>query len=374
MNRARAAALGVTAAEIENALYDAYGSRQVSTIYAPQNEYWVITELLPKYQQDPVAMGYLYVQSATGQLLPLSSVARITKGVGPVAVAHSGQLPSVTVSFNLRPGVALGTATAEVQRIATQSLPSGITTSFQGTAQAFQSTEAGLVALVILAIFVIYVVLGVLYESFIHPLTILSGLPFAAFGALLALFICRIELSIYAFVGIILLIGIVKKNAIMMIDFALEAERNEKMAPADAIVHAAHIRFRPIMMTTVAALAGAFPVALASGAGAETRRPLGAGAWSAESGMFSGTDHAVRDTGFLYVHGQCEPVARGALRKGRRADGGTSGPARACECAGVSRGAVSLPFVPCLSAEGADQRARHATPCPNRYAGISSLA
>ncbi len=275
VNRTRSAALGVSAAEIENALYDAYGSRQVSTIYSPQNEYWVITELLPKYQQDPTAMGYLYVESAGGQLLPLSSVATITKGAGPVAVAHSGQLPSVTISFNLKPGIALGTATAEVQRIAAQGLPSGITTSFQGTAQAFQSTEAGLIGLVVLAIFVIYVVLGVLYESFIHPLTILSGLPFAAFGALLALYIFKVELSIYAFVGIILLIGIVKKNAIMMIDFAVEAEKNEKMKPAEAIVHAAHIRFRPIMMTTVAALAGALPVALASGAGAETRRPLG---------------------------------------------------------------------------------------------------
>ncbi len=275
VNRARASALGVSAEEIENTLYNAYGSRQVSTIYAPQNEYWVVTELLPKYQQDPSALGYLYVQSATGQLLPLSSVAKIVKGAGPVAVAHSGQLPSVTISFNLRPGVALGDATADVQRIAAQNLPSGITTSFQGTAQAFQSTESGLVALVVIAVFVIYVVLGVLYESFIHPLTILSGLPFAAFGALLALWIFKVELSIYAFVGIILLIGIVKKNAIMMIDFALEAEHNEKMKPADAIVHAAHIRFRPIMMTTVAALAGALPVALASGAGAETRRPLG---------------------------------------------------------------------------------------------------
>jgi hydrophobic/amphiphilic exporter-1 (mainly G- bacteria), HAE1 family len=275
VNRTRASALGVSAAEIENTLYDAYGSRQVSTIYAPQDEFWVVTELLPKYQQDPSALGYLYVQAASGQLLPLSSVSTITKNAGPVAVAHSGQLPSVTLSFNLQPGVALGTATAEVQRIATQTLPASITTSFQGTAQAFESTEAGLVALVILAVFVIYVVLGVLYESFIHPITILSGLPFAAFGALLALYIFRVELSIYAFVGIILLIGIVKKNAIMMIDFALEAERTEGMKPADAIVHAAHIRFRPIMMTTVAALAGAVPVAVASGFGSEARRPLG---------------------------------------------------------------------------------------------------
>jgi HAE1 family hydrophobic/amphiphilic exporter-1 len=181
----------------------------------------------------------------------------------------------VTISFNLSPNVSLGAATAAVQRLATETLPPGITTSFGGTAQAFQSTQAGLLALVVVAIFVIYIVLGILYESVVHPVTILSGLPFAAFGALLALLLLHIELSIYAFVGIILLIGIVKKNAIMMIDFALDAERREHRAPADAIVHAAHMRFRPIMMTTVAALAGTLPLALASGVGEETRRPLG---------------------------------------------------------------------------------------------------
>jgi HAE1 family hydrophobic/amphiphilic exporter-1 len=192
-----------------------------------------------------------------------------------VTVNHSGQLPSVTLSFNLAPGVSLGAATAEVQRLALQTLPAGISTGFSGTAQVFQSTQSGLLVLVVLAVFVIYMILGVLYESFIHPLTILSGLPFAAFGALLALLIFHVELSVYAFVGIILLIGIVKKNAIMMVDFALEFERNEHEAAERAIIEAAHVRFRPIMMTTVAALVGTLPIALASGAGSETRRPLG---------------------------------------------------------------------------------------------------
>jgi HAE1 family hydrophobic/amphiphilic exporter-1 len=275
IDRQRAATFGVNADDIETALYDAYGSRQVSTIYTPSNEYFVILELLPQYQQDLSALNLLFVKSNAGTLVPLSSMATLSKSSGPVAVNHSGQLPSVTVSFDLAPGVSLGEGTAEVQRLATQALPSGLTTGFSGTAQVFESTQAGLVVLVILAVFVIYVVLGVLYESFIHPLTILSGIPFAAFGALLALAIFRIDLSVFAFVGIILLIGIVKKNAIMMVDFALEAEHREGKAPADAIVEAALVRFRPIMMTTMAALVGSLPVALASGAGAESRRPLG---------------------------------------------------------------------------------------------------
>jgi len=190
-------------------------------------------------------------------------------------VNHSGQLPSVTLSFNLADGVSLGEGTAEVQRLATENLPAGLTTGFSGTAQVFQSTQAGLMVLVVLAVFVIYVVLGILYESFIHPLTILSGIPFAAFGALLALLVCRVELSVFAFVGIILLIGIVKKNAIMMVDFALEVEHKEHLPASESIVQAAHVRFRPIMMTTMAALVGSLPVAMATGAGAESRRPLG---------------------------------------------------------------------------------------------------
>ncbi len=274
IDRTRAAAFGVTADQIESTLYDAYGSRQVSTILTPSNEYEVIIELLPQYQQDLSELALLYVKSTTGTLVPMKAVATLSKSLGPVTINHSGQLPSVTLSFNLAPGASLGAATAEVQRLANQTLPAGITTAFSGTAQVFQATEAGLVVLVVLAVFVIYMVLGVLYESFVHPLTILSGLPFAAFGALLALWIFNIELSVFAFVGVILLIGIVKKNAIMMVDFAVEAEKEGKPAE-EAIVDAAHVRFRPIMMTTVAALVGTLPVALASGIGSETRRPLG---------------------------------------------------------------------------------------------------
>jgi HAE1 family hydrophobic/amphiphilic exporter-1 len=275
IDRERAASLGVTAEQIETALYDAYGSRQVSTIYTPNDEYWVVMELLPQYQMDLSAMSMLYVRAKSGTLVPLSAVANITQSAGALSVNHSGQLPSVTLSFNLRPGVSLGQATTEVQKIADKVLPASINTGFSGTAQAFQSTQAGMLALLGIAIFVIYVVLGVLYESFIHPITILSGLPFAAFGALLTLMIFKIDLSVYAFVGIILLVGLVKKNAIMMIDFALEAERSEGRTPADAIVHSCLIRFRPIMMTTMAALMGTLPIAMSHGAGAESRRPLG---------------------------------------------------------------------------------------------------
>jgi HAE1 family hydrophobic/amphiphilic exporter-1 len=234
-----------------------------------------VMELLPQYQLDLSALDLLYVRSNAGNLVPLSAVAGITQSAGPLSVNHSGQLPSVTLSFNLRPGVALGDASAEVKQLAAKTLPANITTGFSGAAQAFESTQAGMLALLGIAIFVIYVVLGILYESFIHPITILSGLPFAAFGALLTLMIFKIDLSIYAFVGIILLVGLVKKNAIMMIDFALEAERTEGRAPADAIVHACLIRFRPIMMTTMAALMGTLPIAMSTGAGAESRRPLG---------------------------------------------------------------------------------------------------
>ncbi|MDE3151678.1 MAG: efflux RND transporter permease subunit, partial [Gemmatimonadota bacterium] len=275
IDRERAASLGVTAQQVETALYDAYGSRQVSTIYTPNNEYWVIMELEPQYQRDLSALSLLYVRSNTGTLVPLSAVADISQSTGPVTVNHAGQLPAVTVSFNLAPGYALGDATTAVQRIADEVVPSTITTAFAGTAQAFQAAQAGLLALLALAIFVIYVVLGVLYESFIHPLTILSGLPFAAFGALLTLLIFRTDLSVYAFVGIILLVGLVKKNAIMMIDFAIEAERGEGLPAEDAIIKACVIRFRPIMMTTMAALFGTLPIALSVGAGAESRRPLG---------------------------------------------------------------------------------------------------
>ena len=275
INRDRAAALGVTAEQVETALYDAYGSGQVSTIYTPTNQYWVVMELLPDYQKDLSALGLLYVRSKSGSLVPLASLADISSSVGPLTVNHSGQLPSVTISFDLQPGVSLGTAVAQVQRAAAQVLPSGVTTSFGGTAQAFQSSQGGLLFLLLLAVLVIYLVLGILYESFIHPLTILSALPFAGFGALATLLLFRVELSVYAFVGIIMLVGLVKKNGIMMIDFALEAQRVEGKSPQAAILEACSIRFRPIMMTTMAALMGTLPIALGVGAGSESRRPLG---------------------------------------------------------------------------------------------------
>jgi HAE1 family hydrophobic/amphiphilic exporter-1 len=275
IDRERAATLGVTAQQIEAALYNAYGSRQVSTIFTPNNQYFVIMELKPEYQRDVNALGMLYIRSQQGELVPLSAVSSITENVGPLAITHSGQLPSVTISFNTKPGIALGTATKAVEAAAAEVVPPRVTTSFSGTAQAFQDSQKGLLALLILAIFVIYMVLGILYESFIHPATILTGLPFAAFGALLALLVFRMELDVYGFVGLILLVGIVKKNAIMMIDFALESERNDGLTPAQAIVHAASVRFRPIMMTTFAAFMATLPIAIGQGAGAEARRPLG---------------------------------------------------------------------------------------------------
>ena len=275
IDRDQATALGVTAGQIESALGNAYGSQQVSTIFTPTNQYWVILELEPQYQRDPSALALLYIRSAKGQLVPLDAVTRLTRGVGPLTVNHVGQLPSVTLSFNLRPGVALGEAVAAIQKVQRElNLPVTLSTSFQGTAQAFQASLQGLGLLVLAAILVIYLVLGILYESFIHPLTILSGLPSAGVGALLTLLLFREELNIYGFVGIIMLIGIVKKNAIMMIDFALEAQRAGR-APREAIYEGCLIRFRPIMMTTMAALMGTLPIALGIGAGAEARRPLG---------------------------------------------------------------------------------------------------
>jgi HAE1 family hydrophobic/amphiphilic exporter-1 len=275
IDRDRASALGVSATQLERALYYAYGAGQVSTILTPNNQYWVIMELEPRYQRGLSALDMLYVRNDKGTLVPLGSMATLAPSVGPLSVNHSGQLPSVTISFDARPGVSLGEAVDAVQRVARQTLPSSITTNFAGTAQAFQSSQAGLLFLLVLALLVIYLVLGVLYESFIHPLTILSGLPFAGFGALLTLLVFRTDLSVYAFVGVIMLVGLVKKNAIMMIDFALDAERNEHKPAREAIVEACLIRFRPIMMTTMAALMATLPIALGIGAGAESRRPLG---------------------------------------------------------------------------------------------------
>ncbi|HEU4587835.1 MAG TPA: efflux RND transporter permease subunit [Gemmatimonadales bacterium] len=275
IDRDRAGQLGVSANEIEYTLYDAFGQRQVSTIYTSTNEYWVVMELLPQYQQDVPSLGALWVRGSNGQVVPLRAVANFRTGIGPVTVNHAGQLPAATISFDLAPGVSLGTAVAAVEHEAGRVLPRSVSGSFSGLAQAFMSTQQGLALLVLLAIFVIYVILGVLYESFIHPITILSGLPFAAFGALVALMLCRLDLDVYGFVGIIMLIGIVKKNAIMMIDFAIEAERTRHTSARDAIMSAATVRFRPIMMTTFAALMGAIPIAIGWGAGAATRRPLG---------------------------------------------------------------------------------------------------
>ncbi|NCO84326.1 MAG: acriflavine resistance protein B [Nitrospirae bacterium CG_4_10_14_3_um_filter_44_29] len=274
IDRDRAAAFGVTAQQIEDSLYSAYGARQVSTIYSPSNQYKVIMELEPQYRMDPSALGLLYVRANTGQLVPLYSLASLKGGLGPLSVNHLGQINAVTISFNLKPGTPLGNAVTAIEKEA-KALPVSITTGFQGTAQVYQASTKGLAMLLVLAIVVIYIVLGILYESYIHPLTILSGLPSAGFGALITLLIFGKDLNLYAFVGIIMLIGIVKKNAIMMIDFALEAQRNEGKKPVDAIYEAAIIRFRPIMMTTMAAFMGTLPIAIGFGAGAEARRSLG---------------------------------------------------------------------------------------------------
>ncbi len=276
IDRDKALALGVSPQQVQDALYTAYGSRQVSTIYTPANEYHVIVEVEPQYQRTPEALSKLYIRSSGGQLVPLDTVAKLTRTVGPLTINHWGQLPAVTVSFNLAPGMALGDAANAVDdMLRKMRLPATITTNFHGTVEAFQNSFRGLTILLVVAVLVIYIVLGILYESLIHPLTILSGLPPAMFGALLTLKIFHLEIDLYAFVGLIMLFGIVKKNAIMMIDFALEAQRKEGKKPLDAIYEGCLLRFRPIMMTTLAALFGTLPIALGAGAGAESRRPLG---------------------------------------------------------------------------------------------------
>jgi len=285
IDRDKAATLGTTqqglsVQQIENAFSLAYGSRQVSSISTPNNQYRVIMELDPQYQRDPAALSMLYIRSSTGfgstgPLIPISAVANLKQSVGPLSVNHTGQMPSVTISFNLKPGVALGDAVAAVNGLARDNLPATVSTSFQGTAREFESSLRGQWLLLAMAILVVYLVLGILYESFVHPVTILSGLPSAGLGALLILIIFRMELNIYSFVGIIMLVGIVKKNAIMQIDFALEGQRDEGKSPLQAITDGCLIRFRPIMMTTMAAIMGALPIALGFGAGSETRRPLG---------------------------------------------------------------------------------------------------
>jgi HAE1 family hydrophobic/amphiphilic exporter-1 len=282
IDRDKASALGVTAQQIENGLYDAFGERQSSTIYTDIAEYWVVFEVQPQFQLDPDALSRLYITSSftdtngMAKLIPLSAVAKLTRNIGPMSISHVGQLPSVTLSFNLAPGMSLGTAVAQVQEIESDlHLPVTINGSFQGAAQVFQSSVKGLGMLLIAAILVIYIILGILYESFIHPLTILSGLPSAGFGALLTLMVFHLDLNIYGFVGLIMLVGIVKKNAIMMIDFAIAAQREHGKNAADAIHEGCLLRFRPIMMTTMSALMATLPIALGLGAGGSSRQSLG---------------------------------------------------------------------------------------------------
>jgi HAE1 family hydrophobic/amphiphilic exporter-1 len=255
----------------------AFGGQQISTIYTDIDQYWVMLELLPQDQYSPTDLSRLYITASDGTtLVPLSAVTTVTTGTMPLSVNHLGQLPAVTVSFNLAPGMALSDAVSAIGNVSRQiNIPDGVTGSFQGTAQAFQSSTSNMGILLVAALVVVYIVLGILYESFIHPLTILSGLPSAAVGALITLWLFGVPLSLYGFVGMIMLVGIVKKNAIMMIDFALTRERDENVAPEIAIVEAALIRFRPIMMTTMAALLGTLPIAIGFGQGAASRRPLG---------------------------------------------------------------------------------------------------
>ena len=275
IDRVKAAPLGLTPASIENALAEGYNAQQVSTIYTAVNEYWVVLEMAPRFQSSPLDLNKLYISGSHGEVVPLAQVAELEPTLGPAAINHSGQLPSVTISFNTPPNADLAKVTAAVQKVALQTLPGTITSQFSGTAQAFQSSSSGLGVLLLITVFVIYIILGILYESFVHPITILTGLPFATFGALLALFVTGVELDVYGYVGLIMLIGIVKKNAIMMIDFAIEAERNENLPPEQSIIKACSVRFRPIMMTTVAAIMGTLPIAIGVGSSAASRRPLG---------------------------------------------------------------------------------------------------
>ncbi|MBN3992000.1 MAG: efflux RND transporter permease subunit [Nostoc sp. NMS2] len=275
IDRDKASTYGITAEAIENTLRSAYGSYQVSTIYAATNEYQVILELAPQYQEDINALLTLYINSSTGVAVPLKTFAKLSQGVSPLMVNHNGRMNAATISFNLAPGVSLGNANEEIEKLIDRVIPANISTSFQGASQVFQSSLPSLGLLLAIAILVIYLILGVLYEDFIHPITILSGLPSAGFGALLTLMIFHVELNVYSFIGIILLVGIVKKNGIMMVDFAIEAQRNELKKPSEAIYQACLVRFRPIMMTTMAALMGTLPIAIGFGAGSESRRPLG---------------------------------------------------------------------------------------------------
>jgi HAE1 family hydrophobic/amphiphilic exporter-1 len=273
--RDRAAALGVTPQQVESTLYNAYGGRRISTLYGATDQYNVLLELDPRFQRNVNALGSLYVQSTSGRMVPIHAVADIRVGVGPVSVNHYGQLPSVVLSFNLAPNVSVGDAVAQVQQLAREVLPAGISATLAGSAKAFEDAFRTLPLLLLITIVVIYMVLAILYEHYGHPVTILTALPFAGFGALLMLWLFNQELNVFSFVGIILLVGLVKKNGIMMVDFALQLQRERSLPAAEAIVEASIIRFRPIMMTTMAAIFATLPLALGTGTGSEMRQPLG---------------------------------------------------------------------------------------------------
>ena len=273
--RDRAAALGISSQQIELALFNAFGGRKVTTLYGEADQYQVLFEVDRRFQTDINAMESIFIQSPSGAMVPLSTVAEVKSGVGPISVAHYGQLPSVMLSFNLAPGVSVGDAVAAIQEVSKDVLPDNVSSSFIGSAKAFQEAFNSLPILLMITIVMIYIILAILYEHYGYPLTILTALPFAGFGALLTLLLFREELNIFSFVGIILLIGLVKKNGIMMVDFALQMQRERDMSPRDAILEACLVRFRPIMMTTMAAIFATLPIAMGLGAGAETRRPLG---------------------------------------------------------------------------------------------------
>ncbi len=275
VDRDKAALLGITLEQIQDTFYSAYGARQVSIMYTATNFYYVILELDPLYRQEPLSLNKLYIKSSDGKLVPLGTLARLTQSVSPLSINHAGQIPAATIAFNLKPGQSIGPVIEELKRFAHETLPATITTSFQGTAQAFESSLAGMSFLLVITVVLIYLVLGILYESFIHPLTILTALPLAGFGALASLKALGMELDMYAYVGIIMLVGIVKKNGIMMVDFALEAERAQDLSSEESITQACLARFRPILMTTLAAIFGALPIALGLGAGGEARQSLG---------------------------------------------------------------------------------------------------